>query len=77
MTTFTGGETEFPKLNKKYKLPPGDGVLWDMLNVDQNQVHPLAEHAGLTVKSGDKMDLQCMGPIRNFCLSKHPMNTCF
>jgi len=51
---FTGGETEFPKLNKKYKLPPGDGVLWDMLNVDQNQVHPLAEHAGLTVKNGKK-----------------------
>ena len=51
---FTGGETEFPKLNKKYKLPIGDGILWDMLNVDRNQVHPLAEHAGLKVKSGEK-----------------------
>ena len=51
---FTGGETEFPKLNKKYKLPPGDGILWDMLNVDQNQVHPLAEHAGLPIKKGEK-----------------------
>ena len=51
---FTGGETEFPKLGKKYKLPPGDGILWEMLNKKQNQVHPFAEHAGLTVKTGEK-----------------------
>ena len=51
---FTGGETEFNNLNQKYKLPPGDGILWEMLNKKQNQVHPLAEHAGLTVESGEK-----------------------
>ena len=51
---FEGGETDFKGLKKKYKLPIGDGVLWAMTNKNQTHVHPLAEHAGLSVKKGEK-----------------------
>ena len=51
---FEGGETYFTKLNKKYKLPIGAGVLWAMTNKKGNQVHPLAEHSGLPITSGEK-----------------------
>jgi len=51
---FEGGETDFPKLKKKFKLPIGDGVLWAMTNKQGNKVHPLAEHAGLPITSGEK-----------------------
>ena len=39
---FEGGETEFPELKKKYKLPIGNGILWSMTNIKGDQVHPLA-----------------------------------
>jgi len=51
---FEGGETDFKALKKKYKLPIGDGVLWAMTNKVGSHVHPLAEHAGLPVKTGEK-----------------------
>ena len=51
---FQGGETDFPVLKKKYKLPIGSGILWAMTNKDGSQVHPKGMHAGLQVKSGEK-----------------------
>ena len=51
---FTGGETHFPELNKKIKLRPGDGILFNTLDKDQKGCHPKALHAGLPVKSGEK-----------------------
>ena len=53
---FKGGETDFDMLKKKYKLPPGNGILWAMTNKKRNQVHPKANHAGLPVTHGEKMD---------------------
>ena len=51
---FTGGETHFPELNKKFKLRPGDGILFNTLDKHQKGCHPNALHAGLPVKSGEK-----------------------
>lgn len=51
---FQGGETEFQNLQKRYKLPVGNGVLWSMTNKIGNQVHPLAKHSGLPIISGEK-----------------------
>jgi prolyl 4-hydroxylase len=51
---FQGGETDFNVLKKRYKLPPGSGILWAMTNKKGNRVHPKANHAGLPVTHGEK-----------------------
>jgi prolyl 4-hydroxylase len=52
---YVGGETNFPRLNKKYKLPKGGGLLFHSLeNKENGKCHPKSLHAGLPVKSGTK-----------------------
>ena len=51
---YKGGETEFPKLNKKFKLNTGDAVLFHNLDIQEKQVHESAIHAGKPVLSGEK-----------------------
>ena len=52
---FEGGETNFPRLNKKYKLPKYGGLLFYSLeNKENGKCHPKSLHAGLPVKSGTK-----------------------
>lgn len=53
---FTGGETQFPKLDLKLRGNLGDGLMFS--NVDYNgRPDPLAWHAGLPVESGRKIIL--------------------
>ena len=51
---YEGGETEFPNLNKKYKLNSGGALLFYSLETNGNQCHPLSLHSGTPVKSGEK-----------------------
>lgn len=50
---YEGGETEFPNLNKKYKLNKGDMLLFDTTN-DWGWITSAALHAGKPVTSGEK-----------------------
>ena len=52
---YEGGETHFPRLNKKYKLPKCGGLLFYSLeNKPNGKCHPKSLHAGLPVESGTK-----------------------
>lgn len=51
---FTGGNTEFKNLNKKFKLNKGDAIFFHTLDKNQDLCHNLALHAGLPVISGIK-----------------------
>ena len=49
-----GGETDFPKINKRVKPKKGRAVFWRDLEDDNETPHPLSLHAGLAPKSGEK-----------------------
>jgi hypothetical protein len=49
-----GGETDFPKINKKVKPKKGSAVYWRNLEDDENTPHPKSFHAGLAPISGEK-----------------------
>ena len=51
---FSGGETNFPNLNKKFKLNPGDALVFYPLDKNLSTCHELSLHSGLPVKSGEK-----------------------
>ena len=51
---YKGGETEFPKLKKKFKLKTGDAVLFNNLDKQEKQVHEDALHSGKPILSGEK-----------------------
>lgn len=51
---FEEGNTYFPNLNLKVKPPVGSALVFYPLATDTNKCHPLALHAGLPVKSGEK-----------------------
>lgn len=51
---FTGGYTEFPNLNKKYKTPKNGALLFYPLANNSNKCHPLALHKGTKIESGNK-----------------------
>ena len=51
---YDGGHTHFPRLNSKYKLPPGDALLFYSLEKDGNKCHPLSIHEAMPVISGNK-----------------------
>ena len=50
---YEGGETEFPNINKKYKLEKGDMLLFDNTN-DWGWMTTESEHGGLPVTEGEK-----------------------
>ena len=50
---FSDGETNFPNLNWKGRVAPGDAILFHTL-ASNNQCHPHALHAGMPVTSGEK-----------------------
>ena len=50
---FTGGETEFPKLNRKIKPKKGKAVFWKNL-LDDGTPNEFTLHSGNTVHSGIK-----------------------
>lgn len=50
---YRGGETEFPNIDKKYKLNKGDMLLFDTTN-DWGWMTPKAIHGGLPVTEGEK-----------------------
>lgn len=52
--TFTGGYTEFPNLNMKFKPPKLSGLLFHPLEEGGSRCHPLALHRGTPVDSGTK-----------------------
>lgn len=49
-----GGETEFPNLDIKVKLEPGQAVVFDNLNPDGTPT-TLTDHAGLPIIKGEKI----------------------
>lgn len=51
---FTGGETEFPKLNIKVKPKTGKAVLFFNLNDDNTGLRDKSFHAGLPPNTGEK-----------------------
>jgi len=51
---FEGGYTNFTKLNKKFKLNPGDVIFFHNLDKKQEKVHSLSMHEGTELKSGEK-----------------------
>tara|TARA_Y100000996_G_C22518079_1_gene641268 strand:+ start:273 stop:857 length:585 start_codon:yes stop_codon:yes gene_type:complete len=51
---FTGGETDFPLMNKKITPKKGKGVLFFNLNDDSTEIREKSFHAGLPPKSGIK-----------------------
>ena len=51
---FTEGETFFKNLNQKFKVPIGSALVFHPLAKNSHKCHPLALHAGLPVKSGEK-----------------------
>ena len=51
---YHGGETDFPRLNSKYKPPKNSGLLFYSLEKNGNKCHPLSIHAGTPVISGNK-----------------------
>ena len=50
---YEGGETEFPNINKKYRLEKGDVLFFNTLN-NYECVTKKALHGGTQVKSGEK-----------------------
>tara|TARA_R110002153_G_scaffold267314_1_gene431320 strand:+ start:469 stop:1065 length:597 start_codon:yes stop_codon:yes gene_type:complete len=50
---YDGGETEFPNLNKSYKLKAGDALFFDTLN-NYDFLTSKALHGGKTVNHGNK-----------------------
>jgi len=50
---YEGGETEFPNLEKEYKLKKGQALFFHNIDKDRNKTH-YALHAGKRVKSGEK-----------------------
>jgi prolyl 4-hydroxylase len=50
---YEGGETEFPILNKKFRLKTGDALFFQNLN-NNGSFTPKALHGGRPVKSGEK-----------------------
>ena len=50
---YEGGETEFPNLNRKYKLRAGDVLFFDTLD-NYELICARGIHGGLPVKSGEK-----------------------
>ena len=61
---YQGGETEFPNLNKKYKLKKGDALFFDTLDNYELKTSK-ALHGGRPVKSGEKW-------ICNLWVHKYP-----
>lgn len=51
---FTEGETYFKNLNLKLKTEPGNAIIFYPLADNSNKCHPLALHAGLPVRQGEK-----------------------
>lgn len=51
---YEGGYTDFPNLNKQFKLEPGDAVVFYPLATGTNICHPKALHAGMPVTKGEK-----------------------
>ena len=51
---FTGGETFFPNLRKKYKPKTGSAIIFSPLAINSFKCHPYALHAGLPVLTGEK-----------------------
>jgi len=64
---YEGGETEFPNLNKKYKLEAGDALFFHTLD-NYGLMSSKALHGGLPVKSGEKW-------ICNLWVHKYPYNS--
>ena len=50
---YEGGETEFPHLDKKFKLKKGDALVFHNFNTDGTYTK-LSQHNGQPVKSGEK-----------------------
>jgi len=50
---YEGGETEFPNLDKKFKLNKGDALVFNNFNTDGTYTK-LSRHNGQIVKSGEK-----------------------
>ena len=61
---YEGGETEFPNLNKKYKMEAGDALFFHTLD-NYELLTSKALHGGRPVKSGEKW-------ICNLWVHKHP-----
>ena len=53
---FEGGSTQFPNLEKDYKMPMGHALLFYSLQTPEsgNQCHPLSLHAGMPITRGEK-----------------------
>ena len=51
---FQEGETEFPNLNKKFKLSTGNAIFFHNLDNKKEMVHSLSLHRGNTVYNGEK-----------------------
>ena len=51
---YEGGHTDFPNLNKQYKLKKGSALRFYSLEKNGNQCHPLSLHSGTPVQSGEK-----------------------
>ena len=64
---YEEGETEFPNLNKKYKLKAGDGLFFHTLD-NYELVTSKALHGGKPVKSGEKW-------VRNLWIRKYPYSS--
>jgi len=50
---YEEGETEFPNIQKKYKLNKGDALFFHTLD-NYGMINSKALHGGLPVKSGEK-----------------------
>jgi prolyl 4-hydroxylase len=62
---YEGGETNFPNLNKKYKLTKGDLLHFNTLNI-WNMETKFALHGGEPVSKGEKW-------ICNVWVHKYPV----
>ncbi len=51
---FDEGNTYFRNLDKKFKPPTGDAIVFFPLAKNSNKCHPLSLHAGMPVTSGEK-----------------------
>ena len=50
----SGGHTEFPIINHKFKPKIGSAIFFFNLTKDETTFHPLSKHAGLPPTEGDK-----------------------
>lgn len=62
---YEGGETEFPNIQKSYRLRAGDALFFETLN-NYEMKTPKALHGGRPVKSGEKW-------ICNLWVRKYPI----